>query len=253
MAIAKLLHLPPPAPDEAPAYGFSLTPDLIQTIFQHARPLGHHEDPDILNLGFGFLYYGLVRTLRPKHVVVIGSGFGFSVACLALGLKDNAKGQLTFVDPSYSVLTDGPFKTVGGTSQWDNPQRTEQHFARFGVEHLIKHYRMRSDEFFARYAEWNLPQIDVAFIDGSHAYNDVKHDFLSSLRHAGKNAYLLLHDTNIYLREMVRHAGVKRWLKSVQREKDAFEMVDFPFSSGVAIVRVLQEEAWKCLESSQPD
>ena len=253
MAIANLLRLPPPAPDEAPSRGFSLAPDLIRTIFQHARPLGHHEEPDELNLGFGFLYYGLVRTLRPRHVVVIGSGFGFSVVCLALGLKDNAKGQLTFVDPSYSVLTDGPFKTVGGTSRWDNPQQTERHFARFGVEQLITHYRMRSDEFFARYTERNLPRIDVAFIDGSHAYDDVKHDFLSSLQHAGKNAYLLLHDTNIYIREMVRHAGVKRWLKSVQREKDVFEMVDFPFSSGVAIVRVLQEEAWQCLESSQPD
>jgi len=253
MAIANLLHLPPPAPDEMPSCGFSLSPDLIHAIFQHARPLGHHEDPDELNLGFGFLYYGLVRMLRPKHVVVIGSGFGFSVVCLALGLKDNAKGQLTFVDPSYSVLTDGPFKTVGGTSQWDDPQQVKRHFARFGVEHLITHYRLRSDDFFARYSDQNLPQIDIAFIDGSHAYNDVKHDFLSSLRHTGKNSYLLLHDTNIYVREMVRHAGVKRWLKSVRRAKDAFEMVDFPFSSGVAVVRVLQEEAWKCLESSQPD
>jgi len=253
MAIANLLPLPTAAPDEPLSPGFSLTPDLIRTIFQHARPLGHHEDPDQSNLGFGFLYYGLVRTLRPRHVVVIGSGFGFSVVCLALGLKDNAKGQLTFVDPSYSVLTDGPFKTVGGTSQWDNPLKTQQHFARFGVEHLITHCRMRSDDFFARYAEWNLPGIDIAFIDGSHAYEDVRHDFLAALRHMQKNAYLLLHDTNIYLREMVRHAGVKRWLKSVQREKDVFELVDFPFSSGVAIVRVRQDEAWQCLESSQPD
>ncbi|HUO44470.1 MAG TPA: class I SAM-dependent methyltransferase [Burkholderiales bacterium] len=253
MAIAKLLRLLPSAPDQPSSRGFSLTPDLIHAIFQHARPLGHHEDPDELNLGFGFLYYGLVRMLRPKHVVVIGSGFGFSVVCLALGLKDNTAGRLTFVDPSYSVLTDGPFKTVGGTSQWDDPGRVEEHFARFGVESLVTHHRMRSDEFFARYAGRGLPPIDIAFIDGSHAYQDVRQDFLSCLRHAGKNSYLLLHDTNIYVREMVRHAGVKRWLTSVRREKDAFEIVDFPFSSGVAVVRVLEDEAWKCLEPSRPD
>jgi predicted O-methyltransferase YrrM len=35
--------------------------------------------------------------LRPRHVVVIGSGFGFSVVCLALGLKDNGKGKLDFL------------------------------------------------------------------------------------------------------------------------------------------------------------
>lgn len=249
MPTASLLRPPPPSADRALVPGFSLTPELIRTILRHARPLGHHENPKELNLGFGLLYYALVRALRPKHVVVIGSGFGFSVVCLALGLKDNARGRLSFVDPSYSVLTDGPLKTVGGTSQWSDPLKVERHFARFGVEHLLTHFRMRSDEFFLRYAEWRLPEIDLAFIDGSHAYTDVRNDFLSALRHSRVNAYLLLHDSNIYLREILRHAGVKRWLKAVKRSKDAFEIVDFPFSSGVAIVRVLVDEAWKSLDS----
>jgi hypothetical protein len=234
----------PPAPD---AEGFCLSPDLIRSILSHAKPLGHHEAPENLNLGFGYLYYALTRMLRPKHVLVIGSSFGFSVVCFALGLRDNAKGQLSFVDPSYSVLTDGPFKTVGGTAQWDDPDKVARHFARFGVERLLTHYRLRSSEFFARYAELALPDIGLAFIDGSHAYNDVKHDFLSAVRHARKNTYLLLHDTNIYLRELVRHAGVKRWLREVEREKRLFELVDFPFASGVAIVRVLENDAWKFL------
>jgi hypothetical protein len=66
--------------------------------------------------------------LRPRHVVVIGSGFGFSVVCLALGLKDNGKGKLDFIDPSYSVLTEGVFKTVGGTAQWSDPEKVRRHF-----------------------------------------------------------------------------------------------------------------------------
>ena len=228
--------------------GFCLTPELIETILAHAKPLGHHEAPETLNLGFGFLYYGLSRVLRPRHVVVIGSGFGFSVVCLALGLKDNGRGQLSFVDPSYSVLTDGPFKTVGGTAQWDEPDQVCRHFARFGVDHLLTHYRLRSDEFFAGYAASALPPIDLAFIDGSHAYANVRQDFVSTVRHAHKNTYVLLHDTNIYVRELVRHAGVKRWLKEVKRQKDLFEIVDFPFSSGVAIARVLDDDAWKFLD-----
>src|SRR5262249_7351013 len=81
----------------------SFSTTLLKDIFEHAKPLGHREDPATLNLGFGFVYYGLVRALRPRHILVIGSGFGFSVVCLALGLKDNARGTLTFVDPSYSV------------------------------------------------------------------------------------------------------------------------------------------------------
>ncbi len=253
MAIGKLLRLPPRLHTVASSNDhFSLSPDVIQDILHHARPLGHHEDSNELNLGFGFLYYAMARTLRPKHVVVIGSGFGFSVVCLALGLKDNAKGRLSFVDPSYSVLADGPFKTVGGTSQWDDAQKVERHFARFGVDRIVVHHRMRSDEFFARYTERDLPAIDLAFIDGNHAHDEVRCDFLSAMRHMHKNSYLLLHDTNIYIRELVRHAGVKRWLQTINRHKDAFEQVDFPFASGIAIVRVLCEDAWKCLESPQP-
>jgi hypothetical protein len=229
--------------------GFSLSREVIRSIFHHATPLGHHEDPDRLNLGFGFLYYGLVRALRPKHVLVIGSGFGFSVICMALALKDNAKGMLSFVDPSYSVLVDGPFKTVGGTAQWADPERVTRHFARFGVGGIVTHFRLRSDEFFAGYDELGLRDIDLAFIDGSHAYKDVRQDFISTVAHTRRNAYVLLHDTNIYVRELVRHAGVKRWLTKVKRETELLEVVDFPFASGVAIVRVVDDKAWKSLSS----
>lgn len=240
---------PSPHATETLHRGFSLCPHTIDDILRYARPLGHHEDRSELNLGFGFLYYGLVRTLRPSNVVVIGSGFGFSVVCLALGLRDNARGRLAFVDPSYSLINDGPFRTIGGTSQWDDPQKVQDRFSRFGVDHLLTHHRMRSDEFFHDYEARGLPQIDLAFIDGSHAFEDVKHDFVACARHGGTNSYLLLHDSNIYLREMVRHAGVKRWLNVVKTHKDAFEIVDFPFSSGVALVRVLQDDAWTCFDS----
>jgi hypothetical protein len=227
---------------------FSLEPSLLSDIFAHARPLGHHEDAGTLNLGFGYLYYGLVRTLRPKHVLVIGSGYGFSVVCLALGLKDNGRGTLTFIDPSYSVLTDGPLRTIGGTSQWDSPQKVRSHYKRFGVENIVTHHRLTSEAFFVDYANRGLPPIDVAFIDGNHSYPAVRHDFLAVVQQSRRNSYLLLHDTNIYVRELVRHAGVKRWMKTIARHKDDFELLDFPFSSGVALVRVLHDGPWEAID-----
>jgi predicted O-methyltransferase YrrM len=224
---------------------FSLNYDLLQDIFRYAKPLGHHEKPANLNLGFGFLYYGVVRTLRPKHVVVIGSGFGFSVVCLALGLKDNDLGRLTFVDPSYSLFKDGPFKTVGGTANWSEPRKVHERFELFEVESIVTHHRKTSTEFYEVYDKLGLPPIDVAFIDGSHAYKDVKNDFLRTLEHTHKNSYIFLHDTHLYVRELLHHAGVKRWLKIIKREKEYFEVINFPFSSGVALVRVLQDKLWK--------
>jgi Methyltransferase domain len=245
-----LLTLRKPTIEQTRRGGFGLDRELIQSILKHAKPLGHHEAPANLNLGFGFLYYALVRALRPKHVLVIGSGYGFSVVCLALALKDNAKGNLTFVDPSYSVLVDGPFKTIGGAAQWADEQSVTAHFARFGVDGYVTHHRLRSEEFFLRYDGLRLPEIDIAFIDGNHSYHDVKADFTSTVRHSRRNSYILLHDTNIYVRELVRHAGVKRWLGVIKRQPELFEVVDFPFASGVAIVRVLKDKAWTALQSA---
>ncbi len=225
--------------------GFSLDAPMLAEILRYAKPLGNKEDAANLSLAFGFLYYGLVRSLRPKHVVVIGSGFGFSVVCLALGLKDNGVGQLTFVDPSYSFLKDGLLHTVGGTDQWDEPDRVRDHYARFGVAEWVRHYKMTSAEFFANYEGYRLPAIDLAFIDGNHSYGDVRHDFTETVRRSHRDSYMLLHDTNIYVRELVRHAGVKRWLKRVGNDRKAFEIVDFPFASGVALVRMLCDASWQ--------
>ena len=223
---------------------FSLDVALLDEILRHARPLGHHEDPDTLNLGFGFLYYGLIRAVRPRHVAVIGSGFGFSVVCLALALKDNGEGRVSFVDPSYSLLRNGPLHTVGGTSQWDDPARVRAHFARFGVAGQVEHFKMTSAEFFEGYDERDLPPIEVGFIDGNHAFADVRNDFIAVMRYTRRNSYLLLHDTNLYVREFVGHSGVKRWLNVLRRDPECFEVVDFPFSSGVALVRVLRDGPW---------
>ncbi len=235
-------------PDSEIGAPFSLNPDMLRDILQHAKPFGHYENRPNLNLGFGFIYYGVARALRPKHVLVIGSGYGFSVVCLALALKDNGQGQLTFIDPSYSVLKDGPFKTVGGRGRWTDAEAVRTHFRRFGVEDIVTHYKMRSDEFFPRFAAFSLPPIDLAFIDGSHAYKDVRYDFTKVCEHARKNSYVFLHDTNIYVRELLQHAGVKKWLKFLRRNDRAFEVVNFPFSSGVALVRILEPKAWQ-----QPD
>lgn len=226
----------------------SLNSDLLRDIFLHAKPYGHHESPENLNLGFGFLYYGMVRALRPKHTLVIGSGYGFSVICFALGIKDNGHGFLTFVDPSYSLLKDGPFKTVGGKDMWSQPQKVHKHFRQFGVEDIVTHHKLRNDEFFPAYEGLGLPGIDLAFIDGNHQYKEVKYDFIETLKRSHKNTYIFLHDTHLTIREMLRHSGVKRWLKILKKEEEFFEVINFPFSSGVALVRVRTEKAWECRE-----
>jgi predicted O-methyltransferase YrrM len=224
---------------------FSLNVETLKEILEHARPFGHHEKPRNLNLGFGFMYYGIVRALQPKHTLVIGSGYGFSVVCLALGIKDNGKGKLTFVDPSYSLIKDGPLKTIGGRNTWNDPQSVNRRFERFGVQEVVTHYKMRSDELFPQFEKLQLPRIDLAFVDGNHSYRDVMYDFTEVVARSHKNTYIFLHDSNIYVREALRQAGVNKWLKRVRRESKAFEVINFPFSSGVAMIRVVEPKVWK--------
>lgn len=231
--------------DEEQMEPFSLNSGLLKDILVHAKPLGHNERPRNLNLGFGFIYYGVVRALQPKHTLVIGSGYGFSVVCLALGLKDNDSGRLSFVDPSYSVFTEGPLKTLGGRNKWNDSKTVNGHFQRFGLDGLVTHYKMTSEQLFTAYDELALPPIDLAFIDGNHAYKHVKYDFQQVVQRSRTNTYIFLHDTNAYIREALHHAGVKRWVRILKKEEKAFEVINFPFSSGVALVRVLEPAAWK--------
>jgi hypothetical protein len=223
---------------------FSLSPDLLSRILQKAKPLGHHTQQVDLNLGFGFLYYGLVRSLRPRHLIVIGSGFGFSVVCLALGCKDNGFGRVSFVDPSFTLLKNGPFQTIGGAGRWNNPGEVQEHFRQFGLAEVVTHYQMTSEAFFTSYSKFNLPPVEIGFIDGNHSFDHVRYDFLALSAQARKNSYLFLHDTNIYIRETIRHAGVKRWLNILKKHPDYFEVINFPFSSGVALVRLLKNRRW---------
>lgn len=225
----------------------SLDSLLIKEVFQHAKPFGHNERRQNLNLGFGFIYYGVARALMPKHVLVIGSGYGFSVVCLGLALKDNQVGCVSFVDPSYSLLNDGPWKTIGGRGTWNDPHEVENRFRRFGIEHIVTHHKLRSDEFFASFEEKGLPPIDLAFIDGSHTFKDVKFDFMQFLKHSRKNSYAFLHDTNIYFRELVHNSGVMKWIKVLKSREKAFEIINFPYSSGVALVRVVDPEGFECI------
>ena len=209
--------------------GFSLTPELIQKILTFAKPFGHNEHLPTFNLGFGFIYYGLVRAVKPGHIVVIGSGYGFSGVCLALGLKDNGRGRLSFVDPSYSIFKHGPWKTMGGRGKWDDPKGVAEHLSLFGVDDIVTHFKLKSDEFFPRFSSFELPEIDIAFIDGNHSHENVKYDFTATVKHSNKNTYIFLHDTNVYIREMLRNTGVKRWLKRVKKAKTALRLLTFRF------------------------
>ena len=118
---------------------FSLTKDLITDLLSNTMPSFQATDLKTNNLGFGFIFYSLVRSVRPMNVVVIGSKAGFSPIMFGLGLRDNEGGeikkvdceevilkhsvtpQLHFIDPSYSVANEDKNHWYG-IGKWDSEE-----------------------------------------------------------------------------------------------------------------------------------
>lgn len=58
-------------------------------------------------------------------------------------------------------------------------------------------FNMKSEDFFKALhtADIGYPKLALAFIDGSHIYEDVKNDFWSSFEYLVSEGYIFLHDT----------------------------------------------------------
>lgn len=105
--------------------------------------------------------------------------------------------------------------------------------------------RMTSDEYFATQA---VPQIGLAFLDGSHRFEDVWRDFGNVERHAAPGCVVLVHDT-IPLDERTAaperttefHTGdVWKMLAYLARRRPELEVATVPAApSGLTMVRGL--------------
>ena len=116
---------------------------IIKKLLSDTLPSFQAVSPHDLNIGFGFLFYGFTRAIRPKNICVIGSKAGFSTITFALGLKDNTgsriekvecwdtkllepnvQGRVFFVDPSYSSERDDKNHWYG-IGFWDDKEKTK--------------------------------------------------------------------------------------------------------------------------------
>jgi predicted O-methyltransferase YrrM len=200
------------------------------------------------NLGFGYMFYGLTRTLRPKKVVVIGSKAGFAPICFAKGLLDNAgshvaridaeevslrestrPGILDFVDPSYSMHRNDPGHSHG-IGYWDNETETRELWDHFGLGHIITHYRMRSAEYLG-IAKRDQAKIDLLYIDGDHSYAGVMFDMTSFLPYLAADSLVLAHDVD-------PNCHTARGFEVLESlSGDSYEYVRIPLYPGLAIMR----------------
>ena len=154
--------------------------------YYHGRP-GQKIDKTSGNLGFGFLHHAIIRILRPRRILCIGSGRGFIPAICALACKENRFGSVDFVDAGYD--RNHPM-SWGGDGFWKriDPQK---HFSLLGFADNINVFVMTSKEYCQRYPRRKYGYI---YIDGDHSYEGVKSDYEMFWPRLEKRGFMVFHD-----------------------------------------------------------
>lgn len=206
--------------------------DWIANLFQHPDLLrmGHCQRPADLNLGMGWVYYGLARLLRPRTVVVIGSLRGFSPMVFARALADNVEGGIVlFIDPSFV------------DDFWKDPAHVQQYFARFGITN-IRHFLMTTQQFVESETYRGLQDVGLVFIDGYHSQEQAKFDFEAFEGRLTENGLAMFHDsvavetTPIYGKDRIYERRVKFFIDELKARGD-LQVFDLPFAKGLSLVR----------------
>lgn len=190
---------------------------------------GHNIDRKQYFLGFGLIHYSLIRNLRPKNILCVGSREGFIPAILALACKDNGIGHVDLVDAGYDSQT--PEKQWGGIGFWKKHDAKE-HFGKIGLSNLITTYVMTTEEFAKKYPQKTYGYI---FIDGDHSYEGVSLDYKLFWPRLKKDGLMLFHDivARGYLNKG-RFGVWKFWQELGDKGKITFP---FPQESGLGIIQ----------------
>jgi predicted O-methyltransferase YrrM len=222
--------------------------EWIRQLYQQPEMLkmGHWQRAEDLNLGLGWIYYGLVRVIRPQRVVVIGSWRGFTPMVFAKALADNREGgRLLFVDPSYA------------DDFWRDPETVRSYFARFGLTN-IDHRQMTTQQFMETEEYDSLHDVGLVFIDGLHSAEQAAIDYGAFENRMSPYGAILFHDSIWYSAAKV-YIPVEGFVHRVVdfitelKKRDDLQVFDLPFAGGVTMVRKAVTPPKPVARSISPD
>ena len=206
--------------------------EFIRQLFSDPQMLrmGHAQRSEDLNLGLGWIYYGLARLIRPQVAVVIGSYRGFVPAIMARALGENSEqGHVVFIDPSYA------------DDFWQDPVHVRQHFEQLGASN-VRHYRQTTQEFACSDAYAALGPVGLLMVDGYHSAEQARFDYLTFLPKLSSDSAVIFHDTlrerlsSFYGPERAYQHTVCRLMERL-RGLAGLEVLSLPFGAGATLVR----------------
>lgn len=197
-------------------------------IYFKADEWGHQANIDTADLGYGWIHYGLIRFLKPKRILCIGSGYGYVPGLLAQACHDNGSGHIDFVDAGYGVNYRRSYTWIGFWKTLEG----QLIFTNFGLKKWITLYALTTKVFFQKYPHLRY---DYIYIDGDHLYEGVKFDYMHSWAQLRKDGLLVLHDVSIVEEQTEGVYGVNRLWKEITKKNKGI-IFEHPVS-GLGIIQ----------------
>lgn len=192
---------------------------------------GHRAKTSNFDLGYGWVHYGFIRTIKPSKVLVIGSRHGYIPGILAQAVHDNGKGKVFFVDANFG---DGNPRAWTGEAYWSTPQGRKL-FGSVNLSQFISVYIMTRARYLSKFSK---RKYDYIYIDGDHSYSGSKSDASSLWPRLNRNGFMVFHDINITKHKQEGLYGVHRLWSEIQSQNK----IEFPFSgSGLGIVQKINK------------
>jgi predicted O-methyltransferase YrrM len=202
--------------------------------------MGHNQTGEDLNLGLGWIYYGLARLLQPKRAVVIGSHRGFVPMIIARACQENREpGTVTFIDPSFV------------DDFWREPARTRAWFQEFGLTN-IEHQLATTQDFIKMPAYERLSDVGLLFVDGYHTAEQARFDHEAFAGKLSPRAVVLFHDSmidrtsTIYGKDVPYQMSVVDYMTELKRDS-GLQLLDLPFGTGLTVMRRIGDDSDKPL------
>lgn len=192
--------------------------------------MGHGQRAEDQNLGLGWVYYALVRVLRPQSIVSIGSWRGFVPMVLGKALADNGEGgEVIFIDPS--MVDDF----------WKDPAAVTGHFAAHGLSN-IRHFMNTTQEFIDTDAYRAIRPVGMLFVDGYHSAEQARFDHEAFRDKLTDDGIVLFHDS-VWVRTTTMYGPDRHYDHRVvdymdELKKDpSLQVFDLAFAGGVTLVQ----------------
>jgi predicted O-methyltransferase YrrM len=188
------------------------------------------ERPDAINPGDRRAIYYLVRHLRPRSVLEIGTHLGASTVHIAAALRKVQEDdpeqmhRITTVD-----ITDVNDQATSPWLKYGSPHSPAELARRLGLDDRITFVTCKSLDYFATCSD----QYDLIFLDGDHAAHTVYREIPAALVRLRREGVILLHDYFPTLQPLWPSGTIIRgpWLATERLRSEGAEFTLIPLGA----------------------